>query len=93
LASEPQINKAASGFLAAELDRLMALPLDTIEDTKRWDIECARVQTELEIRFPCFEIEHHVHHFFADSDIRQQDLGYRQRQHQAISDYIRQLLS
>jgi hypothetical protein len=84
-------DKAAASFLAGELERLMALPLETADDVEHWDVECAKVQTELETRFPSFEIEHHVDHFFTDSDIRQRDAGYRQRQHQAISDYVRRL--
>jgi hypothetical protein len=84
-------DKAAAGFVAAELERLMSLPLDTPEDAKRWDVACADFQTTLEARFPSFEVEHHVWHFFADSDIRQKDAGYRQKQHQAISDYVTRL--
>ena len=84
-------DKAAAEFLAGELERLMSLPLDTLEQARHWDNECSDVMTELEVRFPCFEIEHHVWHFFADADIRQRDPGYRQQQHQAIADYIRRL--
>ena len=84
-------DKAAADFVAAELERLMSLPLDTLEDVERWDIACADFQTALEARFPRFPLEHHVEHFFTDSDIRQKDAGYRQKQHQAISDYVTRL--
>jgi hypothetical protein len=84
-------DKAAAEFLAGALERLMSLPLDTQEDAERSDVECADVQTALETRFPSFEVEHHVGHFFDDSDIRQKDAGYRQRQHQAIADYVARL--
>lgn len=84
-------DKAAASFLASELERLMALPLETPDDVARWDVECAKVETELETRFPSFEVEHYVYHFFTDSDIRQRDAGYQQRQHQVISDYVRRL--
>jgi hypothetical protein len=84
-------DKAAADFVATELERLMSLPLDTPEDAKRWDCACANFQTALETRFPRFSIEHHVEHFFTDSDIRHKDAGYRQKQHQAISDYVTRL--
>jgi hypothetical protein len=84
-------DKAAADFVATELERLMSLPLDTAEDAKRWDVACGDFQTALETRFPSFKVEHHVWHFFVDSDIRQEDSGYRQRQHQAISDYVTRL--
>ena len=84
-------DKAAASFLASELERLVALPLETPADIEHWDIECAKVETQLETRFPSFAFEHEVYHFFMDSDIRQRDAGYRQRQHQVISDYVRRL--
>jgi hypothetical protein len=84
-------DKAAASFFADELERLMAFPLETLDDVARWDDECARVQTELETRFPSFTFEEQVDHFFTDSDIRQRDAGYRQWQHQAISDYVTRL--
>jgi len=84
-------DEAAAEFLANELERLMSLPLDTLEQAKHWDTECADVMTALETRFPRFEIERHVWHFFADADIRQRDPGYRQQQHQAIADYVTRL--
>lgn len=69
----------------------MALPLVEPDDVGRWDTECAKVQTELETRFPHFSVEHEIEHYFTDSDIRQRDAGYRQRQHQVVSDYVRRL--
>ena len=84
-------DKAAADFVATELERLISLPFDTPEDAKRWDVACADFQTAIETRFPSFAIEHHVEHFFTDSDIRQKDAGYRQKQHQTISDYVTRL--
>lgn len=69
----------------------MALPLDTVEQARQWDTAGADVLTALETRFPCFEVEHHVWHFFADADVRQRDPGYRQQQHQTIADYVSRL--
>ena len=82
---------SAAEFVATELERLIALPLDTPEDAERWDTECASFQTALETRFSTFELEHHVWHFITDSDIRRKDAGYRDRQHQAVTDYVRRL--
>ena len=81
----------APEYLADQLERLIALPLATPKDAERWDKECANVQTTLESQFPKFEPEHFVWHFFTDSDIRHKDAGYRQRQHQAVSEYITRL--
>jgi len=89
--TEPTTNETAAQYLAAQLERLMALPLATAEDAERWDSECADVQTALETRFPGFKPEHFVWHFFTDSDIRRKDVGYSQRQHNAISEYISRL--
>ena len=82
---------SAAEFVAAELERLIALPLATPEDEQQWDTECASFQTALEARFPTFELEHHVWHFITDSDISRKDAGYRERQHQAVTDYVRRL--
>jgi len=87
----PTSNETAAQYLAAQLEHLMALPLATAEDAERWDSECADVQTALETRFPGFEPEHFVWHFFTDSDIRRKDAGYRERQHKAISECISRL--
>jgi hypothetical protein len=84
-------DKAAAGFVAKQLEQLLALPLDTPEDEERWASDCASFQTALETRFPTFELEHHVWHFFTDTDIRRKDAGYRHRQHQAVASYIRRL--
>ena len=84
-------DKAAAEFVAAQLERLVALPLDTSEDEERWGSECGSFQTALETRFPTFELEHHVWHFFTDTDIRRKDADYIQRQHQAVADYIGRL--
>ena len=81
-------NETAPEYLAAQLERLMALPLANEEDAERWDKECAEVQTALQTRFPNFGLEHSAWHFFIDSDIRLKDAGYRQQQHRHISDYV-----
>ena len=78
----------AAQYLADQLERLKALPLASKEDVERWDKEAAEVQTTLEKEFPGFGLEHFLHHFFTDSDIRCKDEGYRERQHRAVSKYV-----
>ncbi len=48
----------------------MALPLATPADVERWYEESSGVERTLERRFPQFEPEHEVWHFFSDADIR-----------------------
>lgn len=84
-------DKAAANFLADESERLVALPLDTLEDAQACEIECAKMQTEFEKRFPDFGVEEVAEHFFTDSDIRQRDVGYRQWQHNRILEYAKRL--
>ena len=84
-------DKAAAGFVAAGLGKLPALPLVTEAEEERWGQECASFETALGSRFPAYELEHHVQHFFTDTDIRRRESGYRDRQHGEISDYIRRL--
>lgn len=83
--------KPASEFVAAGLEKLLALPLVTDEDEERWRQACGNFERDLKSRFPGFELEHHVQHFFTDTDIRRKEAGYKERQHAAISDYIRRL--
>ena len=70
---------SASDYLAAELERLMALPLASPAEVERWFGESGMVQHILGQRFPGFEFEHEVWHFFSDADIRAHDDGYRER--------------
>lgn len=79
----------AADYLAAQLERLMALPLATPVDVERWYEESSTVELRLEQRFPDFLPEHEVSHFFVDADIRCRDSGYRDRQHHLISEYVR----
>ena len=81
----------AEQYLADQLERLMGMPLASKEDGNHWDQEAADVQTTLEKEFPYFRLEHFLHHFFTDSDIRCKDAGYRERQHRAVSEYVSRL--
>jgi len=78
----------AADYLATELERLMALPLSTPAEVDRWYQESGMVEQTLEQRFPGFEPEHEVSHFFTDADIRSRDSGYRDRQHRIMSEYV-----
>jgi hypothetical protein len=90
-AAEPSRDRAGPEYLANQLERLMALPLTTAEDRERWEEERNGVQQHLEERFPQFEPEHEVWHFFDDADIRARDAGYRDRQHGLMTEYVRRL--
>ena len=69
----------------------MALPLVTPADVEQWYAECAPVQHALEHHFTTFPAEHEVWHFFSDADIRSRDVGYRDRQHRLMSEYVQRL--
>jgi len=78
----------AADYLATQLERLMALPLTTHADVEHWYEESSTVEQTLEQRFPRFEPEHEVSHFFSDADIRSRDSGYRDRQDRIMSEYV-----
>ena len=80
--------RESADWLAAELERLMALPLGTKSDVESWYSECDKTQHSLKERFPSFECWHEVWHFFADADIRVRDPGYRDYQHRLMTDYV-----
>ena len=69
----------------------MSLPLGTKVEIEQWCSECSKIQQTLEERFPDFEPEHEVWHFFNDADIRGRDSGYRDYQHRLMSNYITRL--
>ena len=82
---------SAVEYLASQLERLMALPLGTPADVERWYEESSDVQRILKQRFPQFEPEHEVWHFFSDADIRSRESEYCERQHRLMSEYIQRL--
>jgi hypothetical protein len=77
-------------FLAEQLERLLSLPLDSKADVEQWYSEAQAVQSAFD-RFPAFEFPHHIWHYFADADIRQRDLEYRESQEKKIRDYIAEI--
>jgi hypothetical protein len=83
------VNTAPTGpeFLAAQLERLVEMPLETPADMDRWYSAAHDVQSALH-DLPPFEFPHHVWHYFADADIRRREPLYRERQEKAIRDYI-----
>jgi len=81
----------AADYLAAQLERLMALPLATPAEVEIWYEERDAVQNALLKQFPQFEPFHEVWHFFADADIRSRDVGYRDHQHRLMSEYVQDL--
>lgn len=69
----------------------MALPLATPEDVERWYSERWAIDQTLAEKFPGFEAEHEMEHFFDDVAIRARDSGYRDYQHGLMSHYVRRL--
>src|SRR2546428_8068820 len=84
-------DRAAAEFLAGELERLISLPLDTLEHARRWDVEAEKTMAAIDTLFPSFLFELQVWHFFADADIRQKDAVHQHQQHQYILNYITRL--
>jgi len=80
--------REAADFFARELERLMALPLNTRSDVEQWYVECEKTYETLKEQFPKFEFWHEVRHFFLDPDIRARDTGYRDYQHHLMRDYV-----
>jgi hypothetical protein len=91
LADSATDQAAAEEFLAGELERLISLPLATLEHVRCWDVEAEKTMAAIETRFPRFSLELQVWHFFADADIRQQDGVHQHQQHQYILNYITRL--
>ena len=81
----------AAIYLADQLERLMALPLNTKADLENWESERNKVEQTLHDKFPSFEPIHFFWHFMDDADIRVRDSGYRDSQNQTISRYIADL--
>ncbi len=81
----------AAQYLAAELERLMALPLSTKAEVAQWYAESRLVEAALGERFPSFGFYHEIWHFFADADIRARDTGYRDYQHGLMAEYVADL--
>lgn len=88
---EPGFSRKAADYLARELDRLVSLPIANDAEVKHWYSECGQVQKRLIRKFPEFEFNEEVWHFFADADVRSKDANCRERQHRLISDYITRL--
>jgi len=86
--TEKGFSKKAGRYLATELERLMNMPLTTEEEVKQWYAECGQVQKALISRFPEFEFDPEVWHFFADADIRARDPAAAAKHHQFITGYI-----
>jgi hypothetical protein len=84
-------SQEVADYLALQLDRLMALPLTTIGEVKKWYEESNAVQNVLKERFPDFSPFHETWHFFADADIRARDHSYSEYQHRLMTDYVKNL--
>lgn len=75
-------------YLAAELERLMSLPLATPTDLENWYSAKSEVEGVLLKEYPDFQIWHEAQHFLDDGDIRIRDAGYRERQETLMHNYV-----
>ena len=75
-------------FLAAELDRLRALPLTSSADAKRWRTEAAAVEQQLTSQFPNLDFPQEIWHYLSDADIRAREPDYAATQEQMVAGYI-----
>ncbi len=75
-------------FLAAELERLRALPLRSKTDVKSWRVEAAALEKQLTTRFPGLDFPHEIWHYLADADIRAREPDYGVAQERVVADYI-----
>ena len=82
----------AQQFFAAELERLLTLPLQPKEALKSWYEEARNLQEAMR-QHPEVEIPHEIWHFFSDADIRSKpnESEYRAMQERIVREFIAQL--
>jgi hypothetical protein len=77
-------------FFAAELERLLELPLQPEEALRVWYEEARKLQQTLHQQYPGVEVPHEIWHFFSDADIRAKgsEAAYRDRQEAIVREFI-----
>lgn len=83
--------KSAENYMIEQLERLMALPLETNSDLKNWAAEGDKIVKTWRDEFPDFEPSDNFWHFNADPDIRMRDKAYLDYQHNLMRAYISRL--
>jgi hypothetical protein len=75
-------------FFTDELEKLLAMPLNTKEDLDAWDAASQRLRDTIRSQHREVEYESETYHFLVDAEIRQRDAGYRKWQEGEVRHYI-----
>lgn len=78
-------------FFADELERLLAMPLDTKQELEAWYAASQRLRDTIRSHHPEVEYEGETFHFLVDAEIRQRDAGYRKWQEGEVHKYIQRV--
>jgi hypothetical protein len=79
-------------FFAAQLERLLSLPLQPKESLAQWHIEARQLQQAMS-QYPDIEMPHEIYHFYSDADIRSKphEAKYRETQETIVREFIDEL--
>jgi hypothetical protein len=77
--------------IADELERLLALPLETELDVAAWQRAAAALKESLRSDHSEIALEGETYHFLVDAEIRQRDVGYRLWQEGQVRTYIQRV--
>ena len=80
-------------FFADELEKLLAMPLETKQDLQAWQSASKQLRDRIRSDYPDIGYEGDTYHFLVDAEIRQRDAGYRRWQEEQVRGYIRQVRS
>jgi hypothetical protein len=75
-------------FFADELEKLLAMPLNSKQDLEAWYSASKRLRDVLRSQHPEVEYDGETYHFLVDAEIRQRDAGYRKWQEGEVRQYI-----
>jgi hypothetical protein len=78
-------------FFADELEKLLAMPLNTKQDLDAWYGASKRLRDTIRSHHPEVEYDGETYHFLVDAEIRQRDKGYREWQEGEVRRYIEQV--
>ena len=78
-------------FFADELEKLLAMPLNTRQDLDAWYAASERLRETMRSQHPGVEYEGETYHFLVDAEIRQRDVGYRKWQEGEVRNYIQKV--
>ena len=75
-------------FFADELEKLLAMPLNTKQELDAWYSASKHLQDTIRSQYPEVDYEGETYHFLVDAEIRQRDPGYRKWQEGEVRHYI-----